>query len=171
MNPLRASLPAMALAGASVGLGSVLAILEDPARMQSAIAVTRAPSRDEVADLYRAGFVFTENWLYCSASVTMSPLPPIKLCRFFAKDGSRPWILKAITQRNAEFDCMVSAVIEEHTKAHKAASSVEAVVTRTPIAEVQNIVHENQKARCKRAREKASEAWDAKVSRRTIVLG
>lgn len=45
-------LPAMALAGAGVGLGSVLAILDDPQRMQAAVALTRPPSRDEVADLY-----------------------------------------------------------------------------------------------------------------------
>jgi adenylate cyclase len=45
-------LPAMALAGAGVGLGSVLAILDDPQRMQVAVAATKPPSRDEVADLY-----------------------------------------------------------------------------------------------------------------------
>jgi len=45
-------LPAMALAGAGVGLGSVLAILEDPQRLQAAVALARPPSRDEVADLY-----------------------------------------------------------------------------------------------------------------------
>jgi adenylate cyclase len=45
-------LPAMALAGAGVGLGSVLAILDDPQRMQAAVAATKPPSRDEVADLY-----------------------------------------------------------------------------------------------------------------------
>lgn len=45
-------LPALALAGAGVGLGHVLAIMEDPARLRSALAETRPPSRDEVADLY-----------------------------------------------------------------------------------------------------------------------
>ena len=45
-------LPAMALAGAGVGLGSVLAILDDPQRMQAALAVVRPPSRDEVAELH-----------------------------------------------------------------------------------------------------------------------
>jgi adenylate cyclase len=45
-------LPALALAGVGVGLGSVLAILDDPPRMQAAVALTRPPSRGEVADLY-----------------------------------------------------------------------------------------------------------------------
>ena len=45
-------LPAMALAGAGVGLGSVLAILDDPQKMQAAMAVIQPPRPDEVADLY-----------------------------------------------------------------------------------------------------------------------
>ena len=45
-------LPAMALAGAGVGLGSVLAILDDPQKMQAAMSVIQPPRRDEVADLY-----------------------------------------------------------------------------------------------------------------------
>jgi len=45
-------LPALALAGAGVGLGSVLAILDDPQKMQAAVAATRPPSRDEAADLH-----------------------------------------------------------------------------------------------------------------------
>ena len=46
-------LPAMALAGAGVALGSVLMILEDPAKMKAAIDAVGAPSRAEVADLQR----------------------------------------------------------------------------------------------------------------------
>ncbi|MFM8766323.1 MAG: 2Fe-2S iron-sulfur cluster-binding protein, partial [Rubrivivax sp.] len=45
-------LPALALAGAGVGLGSVLAILDDPQKLQAALAATRPPSRDEAADLH-----------------------------------------------------------------------------------------------------------------------
>ena len=45
-------LPAMALAGAGVALGTVLALLDDPVRMKEAIAAVRPPSRAEVADLY-----------------------------------------------------------------------------------------------------------------------
>jgi adenylate cyclase len=45
-------LPALALAGAGVGLGHVLAILEDPERLRAAIAEVGPPSRAEVADLY-----------------------------------------------------------------------------------------------------------------------
>jgi len=45
-------LPALALAGAGVGLGSVLAILEDPQKLQVAVAAAQPPRRDEVADLY-----------------------------------------------------------------------------------------------------------------------
>jgi adenylate cyclase len=45
-------LPALALAGAGVGLGHVIAIMEDPERLRAAIADVRPPSRAEVADLY-----------------------------------------------------------------------------------------------------------------------
>ncbi|MFZ4650641.1 MAG: adenylate/guanylate cyclase domain-containing protein [Rubrivivax sp.] len=45
-------LPALALAGAGVGLGHVLAVMEDPLRLRAALAETRPPSRQEVADLY-----------------------------------------------------------------------------------------------------------------------
>lgn len=44
-------LPALALAGASVGLGHVLALMDDPQRMAAAVAQTRPPSRQEVAEL------------------------------------------------------------------------------------------------------------------------
>jgi adenylate cyclase len=46
-------LPAMALAGAGVALGSVLMMLEDPVKMKAAIAAVHPPSRAEVADLHR----------------------------------------------------------------------------------------------------------------------
>jgi adenylate cyclase len=45
-------LPALALAGAGVGLGHVLAVMEDPERLRALAAQTRPPSRDDVADLY-----------------------------------------------------------------------------------------------------------------------
>jgi adenylate cyclase len=45
-------LPALALAGAGVGLGHVLAILEEPQRMRAEVAAVRPPSAAEVADLY-----------------------------------------------------------------------------------------------------------------------
>jgi adenylate cyclase len=45
-------LPAAALAGAGVGLGSVLAILDDPQRMKAALAVVHPPSAQEVTELY-----------------------------------------------------------------------------------------------------------------------
>ena len=45
-------LPAMALAGAGVGLGHVQAVMEDPVRLRATLAETRPPSREEVADLY-----------------------------------------------------------------------------------------------------------------------
>jgi adenylate cyclase len=45
-------LPALALAGAGVGLGHVLAMMEDPQRMRAAVALTHPPSRAEVAELY-----------------------------------------------------------------------------------------------------------------------
>lgn len=45
-------LPALALAGASVGLGVVLALMEDPQRLGQAVAATRPPSRADVAQLY-----------------------------------------------------------------------------------------------------------------------
>lgn len=44
--------PALALAGAGVGLGHVLAVMEDPERLRALAAQTRPPSRAEVADLY-----------------------------------------------------------------------------------------------------------------------
>ena len=45
-------LPALALAGAGVGLGHVLAVMEDPERLRAVAAQTHPPSRAEVADLY-----------------------------------------------------------------------------------------------------------------------
>ena len=45
-------LPSMALAGAGVALGTVLALLDDPVRMKAAVAAVNPPSRAEVADLY-----------------------------------------------------------------------------------------------------------------------
>jgi len=46
---------------------------------------------DDTVHLYRSGLVLTENWLDFSAFVTTSPMPPIKLCSFFVKDGIGPW--------------------------------------------------------------------------------
>jgi len=45
-------LPALALAGAGVSLGAVLAVLDDPQRMRSAIDQVRPPSPQEVAELH-----------------------------------------------------------------------------------------------------------------------
>lgn len=45
-------LPALALAGAGVGLGRVIAIMEDPVRLRAAIAEIKPPSRVDVAELY-----------------------------------------------------------------------------------------------------------------------
>lgn len=45
-------LPALALAGAGVGLGHVLAVMEDPDRLRALAAQTHPPSRAEVAELY-----------------------------------------------------------------------------------------------------------------------
>lgn len=53
LHALALLLPALALAGAGVGLGTVLALMEDPARFQAALALTRPPSAQEVAELYR----------------------------------------------------------------------------------------------------------------------
>jgi adenylate cyclase len=45
-------LPAMALAGAGVGLGRVLAVMEQPERLAAELATIRPPGAAEVADLY-----------------------------------------------------------------------------------------------------------------------
>ena len=47
-------LPAMALAGAGVGLGSVLAILDDPQRMQVAVAANVIGPMDRIAQAFTA---------------------------------------------------------------------------------------------------------------------
>lgn len=117
-------------------------------------------------------FVFTDGWSDFGAALVKKPLPPARLCNFFAKKTKEgPWSQDCAISKSKAFEKFVASIHESWQQERMEASgSSHDKAAQEAKAQLQEITAERKRNNSKVAREKAEEALASRKAKRTIKL-